>query len=263
MQVRPNKSRVASRYLQAHPQHVIHVSMISKNLIRSFEPYVKDHDDADLVAENVFGTFCQALNAKFAKVLQELKVVQFSTMTNTQSFGFDDGGRDGEDKASLWGHVSYPVHCHMAAAWKINTEKRWQEALKAHARDFKPNANYLSIPVPQAEITKHLTDERGNWGLPSNNYPIFGDLQETIEQAMYRSSEFEEDHDTEYTDHNGEEIDSDVGETPRYDFGFRASKFPEITVQYGSQALVRLEYTVDIHLKDVISPWDRHHPANR
>ena len=259
---KPSSLRVASRYLLAHPQQVIRVAMsISKNLIQSFEPYVKNHDDADLVAENVFGTFCQALDTKFAKVQQELKIVKF-TSQNTQTFGFEqDHGYSG--KTSLWGTVSYPEHCLMVAMWKINTEKRWQEALKLHAREFKPNAEYLSIPVPQAEITKYLTEERGNWGLGQQGHPLPSGLEETVEQALYRSSEFEDDHDTEHTDYDGDEIDSDVGETPRYDFGFRASKFPEITVQYGSQALVRLEYTVDIHLKDVISPWDRHHPANR
>lgn len=242
-------SRVALAYMKQ-------ADRISPDLIKAFEPYVKDPDDADMVAESVLDSFRDDVHALMLPLPAKMKNLTFQHQ-DSQTYGFDnkEGAWDEGEYTSLWGKISYPTLATLKGGWRINLQKKWDKALGGQSRSFK--GDIPAIPAPTGDLKGILAEEmeKAVQKMPDNN-----EFDEGIEGSMISDPLYEDnDSDTTHYNRDGEEEETDEGASALYDFKFRIQD-PKVTVvdTAPDEVAVRVELPIQIVLSDIISPWDRH-----
>lgn len=223
-----------------------------RTLADVLRPYCIDAEDVENAVDEVRAAVSKGVQSALTRVAPRLPWTFVGKQT--QSYGFDSREHGDLEGATLHGTVTYPEYAVLRGTVKLGLHKHWSAGLLAASRYLSERTvatNIEMIPYVPDLLLPIAQEALAEWQ-PSFN-------ADDLEERMWRTNAAEDDSETEYTDRDGEVVETHEGVSAGFQFRFEPDRTapPTVTLDENGFLLVRVDARVRVRLSRIYDPWDK------
>lgn len=235
-----------------------------RTLADALRPYCIDAEDVENAVDALSAALSKGVQAALTGVVPRIRWA--FTGKQIKSYGFDSREHGDLEGATLYGSVTYPEYAVLRGTVKMGLHRHWRVGLVAASRYFTEptvTTNIETIPYVPALLLPIVQEALSEW-TPFGRllYDRIEDQPfnaDDVEDLMWRTGAAEDDSETEYTDRDGEVLETHEGVSAGFKFRFEPDRTapPTVTLDENGFLLVRVDARVRVELSRIYDPWDK------
>lgn len=224
-----------------------------RTLADVLRPYCIDAEDVENAVDEVSAALGKGVQSALTRVVPRIRWT--FAEKQTQSYGFDSRKHGDLEGATLYGTVTYPEYAVLLGTVKLGLHRHWSAGLLAASSYFTERTvatNIEMIPYVPELLLPIAQEALADWQ-PSFN-------TDDLEDRMWQTNAAENNSETEYTDRDGEVIETQEGLSAAFRFRFEIDSTappPTVTLDENGFLLVRVDARVRVRLSRIYDPWDK------